>query len=182
MNFTQTTHFVGEINLPNATSASEYALDALEIDITKYESNYLTLILGYETAKDLITTMLVTSPPTSGIWYDLANGKEFTDSLGRLNKWIGFTTIGYNPIANYVFDSILRNNVSSTTGIGEQKANISNGTAVGIKHKTVIAWNAMVDLNYILHDFLTVNATDYPDYLGITEENKDLFHKISNYF
>jgi len=176
MNFTDYTYFVGSINLPNtAPSLSEGAELVLFID--KYESKYLTDILGYKMAKDFISNMLVVSPPTSGIWFDLLNGKEFTDSNGNLNKWQGFNTIGFNPIANYVYCELLEARETQTTGVGGQKSKINNSVQTSSRQKVVSAWNDMVELNCILYDFLIVNATLYPDFIGLTDVNMDLFRK-----
>jgi len=181
MNFTQSNHFVGSINMAISTSSSPYEGAELSLFIDRFESKYLTEVLGYKTAKDLIANMLVTTPPTSGIWFDLANGVEFTDSLGRLNKWVGFKTIGFNPIANYVYCMLQESRATSTTGVGEQKSNISNGTAVSSNQKVISAWNDMVEWNSILYDFLTINKASYPDYIGVQTTNYDFHSKINGF-
>jgi hypothetical protein len=179
MNFTQSSHFVGLINLPNTASSYPYEGANLVLDTTTYESIYLSKIFGYKMAKDLIAAMLVVTPPTSGIWFDLANGKEFTDSNGDLNKWLGFKTIGFNPIANYVYDQIVRNNVTHMTGLGTQKPNIANNTAASPRAKLTTAWNQMVEFNWTLHEFIEANKASYPNYLGITDANRDLYNYIT---
>ena len=179
MNFTQSSHFVGVINLPNTAPSYPYEGANLVLDITNNESIYLSKILGYKMAKDFIAAMLVTTPPTSGVWFDLANGKEFTDTIGNLNKWMGFKTIGFNPIANFIYDQVVRNNNISMTGLGAQSPNVANNTATSPRAKLANSWNTMVDLNWLLHEYIQANKALYPDYLGITENNQDLYTYIT---
>lgn len=176
MDFTQTSHFVGDINLPTSSPSFPYEGVQLLVEMPYYESIFLSQLLGYKMTKDLQTAYAGT-PPTSGIWYDLAQGKEFTDSLGRLNKWMGFVTIGYNPIANFIYCKIQEKRQTQTTGIGEQKPNVSGNQAVSANTKIVRAWNDMVDWNNILYDFLTINKALYPDYIGVDNTNIGLYTK-----
>ena len=173
----KTSYFFGDLNIPNATK--EPTLDALESHIGKYESMYLTEILGYEMYKEFNAALTYSvDPPTTNVpkWAYLLRGNEFTDSLGRLNNWFGF--LGYqnqdnelykfSPIANYVYWQWMCLNSSQTMGIGEISTESENGLRISPIRKMARAWNDMVKWNWILHDFITVNIADYPDYIGQT--------------
>ena len=98
-------YFVGDNALPNtddSKSEGQYYIEMTAI----HEDNYLVDFLGYKMAKDL--TAAIASNPTSGIWYYIWKGAEFTDSNGLLNKWRGLANSEKeSPIANYVFTKIL---------------------------------------------------------------------------
>lgn len=159
-------HFVGEINLPNLDSGSPQ-LSYLESMISRHESQFLSEVLGYELAQLLIEDQDVVSPPT-GVYYDLLHGKEFTDSLGRLNKWEGLLSDVYNPIAYYIYCLILHDSHSVFTGIGVTRGKSENVDMYSPHERYTYSWNKMVDINCVLHDFLTQNIDDYPSYTGVT--------------
>lgn len=163
---TDSTHFVGEINLPNLDTGSPQ-LSYLQTMIDRHEPSYLSDVLGYELAQLLIEDQGVASPPTSGVYYDLLQGKEFTDSLGRLNKWEGFASPVYNPIAHYIYCLVLRDSHSTFNGIGVTRPKSENSEIYSPHEKITYAWNRMVDINCVLHDFLTQNIDDYPSYEGV---------------
>lgn len=158
-------NFVGDINIPNI-GTGDPSRDYLDTMIERHESQFLSDVLGYELTKLLITDQDVVTPPT-GIYYDLLHGKEFTDSLGRLNKWEGFLSVVYNPIAYYVYYMIQQDSFSTTSGTGEARPKSENSDIHTPHDKMVRAWNTMVDINSVLHDFLTVNLSDYPSYEGV---------------
>jgi hypothetical protein len=174
------THFVGNIELPNTASTTPEGA-ALAISMNKLEPLFLENILGYKMKKDLYTAMDVVTPPTSGIWFDLCNGKEYTDRSGKLQKWNGWKTIGLNPIANYIYTIIQAERISSTTGVGEQASAFANGIRASIDRKISEAWNEMVGFNINMHEFIYANKADYPDYLGeYHDQNCNIFFRKSN--
>lgn len=81
------TDFIGQISIPNSAPSHTEGAN-LAIFITDYEDKFLTDVLGYKMSKDFTTA--IAANPTSGVWFDLWKGAEFTDSLGRLNLWPGF--------------------------------------------------------------------------------------------
>ena len=168
--------FVGSINLPNVSSSTPEG-EALDLAIAQYEQEYLSKMFGYELAKE-IQLALVPPASTSGVIYDLINGKEFTDKLDRPNKWIGFRVIGQNAIANYIYCKFKNTNRTITAGIGEVKPNNENMSMAIDTAKVSDAWNAMVELNYILDDFLNKNIADYPTY-NTNYVDKNLFTKTN---
>ena len=159
-------YFVGEIAIPNSAPSNPEGAE-LDLFIQKYEAKFLSELLGYELAKLVIEAI---EPPanTSGVIYDLINGKEYTDSLGDLNKWPGWKNVGQSAIANYIYTQYMRSAVSQTTSLGEKRTKSENMADFTPTYKIVKAWNDMVDLNSVMHEFLIVNEVDYPTYKDIT--------------
>lgn len=157
--------FTGKFLLPNSAPTLPEGVE-LQAFIETYEANYLGEVLGYELAKLVVAAI---TPPlaTSGVIYDLINGKEFTDRYGRANKWPGLADRQLSPIAAFVYCQMLENRRTQTTGVGEKQATAENMATAFDTQKFVTAWNGMVDMNLVLDDFLTQNATDYPTYIGI---------------
>jgi hypothetical protein len=180
MNITQPSHFVGLIELPN-TSPSHYEGEALAVHIEKYESVYLSNFLGYELCKTFLENVLVDEPPTSGIWFDLLNGKEYTNASGTLTKWQGFNTIGFNPIANYIYCNVMSIRNTQTTSVGTTNVNVNATERVSPNDSIINAWNEMVGLNSNLFEFLTANKFNYSTFQSINECNKNLFQHKNNF-
>lgn len=176
--------FVGTINIPNSDPSSPEGSELAGF-ISEFEPKFLAQLLG-NPLFDLIQEALTPPAATSGNIFDLINGKEFTDSSGRLNKWPGFKQIGNNPIAYYVYYQIIGDRESTTTGIGEKVAKAQNMNDASASWKMKKAWNRMVEINLVLNDFLTVKKDIYPDYLGrygsASYGNESLFTPISNFF
>lgn len=160
------TDFVGQLSIPNSAPTLTEGAN-LALFITKYEGKYLTDVLGYKMAQNFTTAIALN--PTSGIWFDLWKGAEFTDTYGRLNKWVGFrNTDKLLSIANYIYVNYIEQTQTNTTGLGEKATATTNAVPATPIWKLCDAWNEMVDLNRILNDFLVVNQADYPDYVGFT--------------
>lgn len=165
MAITLYTHFVNDIALPNTTEQGTSTIEeSLEAMVDKYEKVYLREILGYAEYKNVIDNVA----DVSGIYYDFINGAEYTDINGDLQYWDGFKTIGFNPIACYVYYQVMKNNETSTTGTGEYKPLPENQSDASPIRKMVDAWNFMVECNYKLHAYLYANSDDFPDYIGLT--------------
>lgn len=160
-NITSTDMFVGTINIP---LASESDTEALTVFIDKYEPQILSEVLGYQLATDVKDAF--DAGAVTGVYYDLFNGKEFTDKHGRLNKWPGFLTVGYSPIAFYIYCKWLADAQTYTTMSGEASTNATNAVKASPNMKLADAWNEMVDWLVLMDDFLVQNADDYPDYIG----------------
>jgi len=158
------TDFVGQISIPNSAPSDTEGAN-LALFIAKYEAKFLTDVLGYKMAQDFTTAIALN--PTSGVWFDLWKGAEFTDTYGRLNKWCGFrNNDSLLSIANYIYVQYIEQTQTSTTGLGEKRTETTNAVAATPIWKICQAWNDMVDLNRVLNDFLVVNQADYPDYVG----------------
>lgn len=157
-------YFVKNIVLPNTDQTKPEGQFYIS-QTALHEPQYLSDILGYKMAKDFQSA--IASNPTSGIWYKLWKGAEFTDSRGLLNKWEGFANSAYSsPIAYYVFYQILIGIQSQTSGVGVINLAPENANLASMTRKLSNAWNEMVRLNWILHEFLDDNENDYPDYIG----------------
>ena len=113
---------------------------------------------------DLVTNI----DATSGVWYDLLNGADFTDKLNRANHWQGFKTVGLNAIANYIYYNYKDENLSITTNNGETMPAFENMTLVPSESKMRCAWNEMVEWLWIMDDYIRQNQDSYPDYIGLT--------------
>jgi hypothetical protein len=166
-NLIDNTYFTGELLIPNAMTNNvlntAYAELAALIDI--YEKEYLSEVLGHELA-DQIPTLNTLFHPL------LLKGGGFRDSLGRVNKWQGFTKTNpadnsTSPIAYYVYCKWLANHQSQITSTGAVTPSFDNGARVTNMAKYIWAWNTMVDQNRILHDFLIYYKTGYSKYQGL---------------
>lgn len=162
-------YFFGELLLSGVQSTEGEA--ALQQVIDSREQELLIKLLGYELYKNYIAGIAVTPTPEAK-WTDLRNGKEYTNSSGVLTKWPGLRfTVGVSKkslIANYVYYHYLRDNYTFTTGSGEKKTALAVNSTPDAK--LVRAWNEMIGWNYQLHDFLTVNIADYPQYENVQME------------
>lgn len=156
-------HFVGRIAIPNS-SPTLASGEALADNIDKYEEQYLKRILGYA-LYELLQTNIAAG---SGIYHTLRTGGEYTDREGNTAEWDGFSHVGFNPIANYIYVQHISETFSNTMGIGERKAASENMSIGNPYSKLVTAWNEMVDLNRNLHEFLYAEQASYPDYIGLT--------------
>lgn len=168
-NITTYNQFVEDINVPGTERAS------LELYIAKYEPKLLAEILGYELAVRVIKSF--DDAETQGDSFDIWNGKEFTDKHGRLNKWPGFRSAGYNPIAFFVYCKWKKDNVSYTSSTGEKRGKSTNADNTETNTKIRNAWNQMVDLLLILDDFLVQNISKYPKYVGRSTSIEDYGNK-----
>jgi hypothetical protein len=173
--------FVGDINIPNINPGQDDA-EAFELFVTKHEQKLLSDVLGYQLAKDTLTAFA--DEETDGIYFDIWNGKDYTDKFGRANNWPGFLTVGYSPIAYYIFCKWTEHTATYTTSNGEKKSNSANASNVYNGFKSSAAWNEMVELLYILDDFCSQKGTTgaqagvkiYEDYESNTVGNS-LFTK-----
>lgn len=164
-NLTTYEHFIGEINIP-INSASGPDAEALELFIAKYEGKLLSGVLGYKLASTLLAAFNTDPQPTTGVLFDLWNGKDYIDKHGRENHWPGFITIGQNLIANFIYCKWQADSNTFTTGNGEQKSKFTNSVNASPDAKTVRAWNEMVEMLLVMDDFICQNIADYPDYIG----------------
>lgn len=182
MALTVTTHFVGNISLPNMTTGkAEWTMMASLI--AKYEPEMLIHVLGYTMYTELQTNIA----DVSGIWYDYINGDTYTDQYDLTAKWDGFT-VGFNPIARYCYCLYQRQVATQTMGIGERRPTGENMAQSDATAKVVAAWNDMVDTLIKMHYYLIDHETDFPDYIGHTYSplsddhtlpNRDYFKKIN---
>lgn len=82
-------------------------------------------------------------------------------------------------LANYIYYYWMRDAATQSMGIGQVAASTENGTVVSPADKMCKAWNEMVDDVHEMWQFLSVNATDYPDWDGIDSKMSRFFQKIN---
>jgi hypothetical protein len=161
-------------DIGNAVKDSDY-----EALVTESESVFLTRLLGYEFYKLLKDNTNFGNSPidgTSAIYTNLIQGFEFTNSVGDLTITEGLTgaiidvTGGFkrSPIANFCYwGKSVPTNITQSTGLGEMLNVTENSVAVSSLPKAVRAWNEMVDALWVFHDYLVLNKSDYPTYIGL---------------
>jgi hypothetical protein len=179
MSLISSSYFIGLNDIPN--SEHDDVKSMIDHLIAVYENEYLETMLGYELLKKFNAGVLASNP----IYLDLKNGKEFTGLDGRLKKWHGFvdTVTFLSPVADYIYWYYLKRSVTQTAGLGEVTANAQNAANASPKFKMCDAHNRMVEKNKILHEFLTANYTDYPEYHlnSFDIEHYSLLTKINPY-
>lgn len=145
------TYFINEIFIAGQANSVDVNSSRSKLSgfIAKYESRYLTEILGKDLYSDFKAGL--ESDPVPQKWIDLR------DALAN-------DATKESPIANYVYYWFLRSQTTTTTGIGETKQLSENADRASSIDKQVRAWNEMVDLNFEVLGFLNDNIIDYPLY------------------
>lgn len=165
-------YFVGDIDIPNTDSTNK---NNLELAIKHYEGEFLTRFLGGTLYQQVLDATTFPGITVTGVYEDLVKGASFTDSNGNANYSEGLTglylfdngSFKRSMIANYVYWQWMRQRSSQTVGVGVAKSKVENMMQVSPNEKMVKAWNEMVDLISVVHDYLIINKTDFPDYIGI---------------
>lgn len=159
-------YFKGEIVIPNLKSSGNAAsrfvansnVELLNYFIAKYERKFLVELLGVKLCNEFIAGL---TGDVSGKWEELKNilvDEQVHESI----------------IANYVYYWFMRNNVTTTTGVGEVETETDNSTRVSPSLKMVSAWNEMVDGVKSVAGWLSSNK-DF-DYKPV---DSSIFHKIN---
>lgn len=134
-----TSYFVGDLVIPNLNSPA--VKTSLERVIAKTEKDILEKVLGYELYK------LLTASPEVDRFKKIIDGSEFTNTDGKLRKWIGLKNSDKkSPIAFLSYYWYQRQIVTQTTGIGEVLAMPENSSNKPSIHKLVQAYNNGVEL------------------------------------
>lgn len=155
-------YFQQDIILPETDVNKTYGKN-LKDRIAALEPKFLIDILGYKMYNDLNSNQSA----TSGEWFELIDGKDFTDKYGNLNHWNGLGNKTDNPIANFIYTKMIREKHSTVTTLGITKAAHENAQPSDPIEKVLPAWNTMVEVLWILDDFLRQNESLYPDYFGL---------------
>ena len=113
--------------------------------IAKYEPELLVKLLGYPLYKDLMTNIA----DTSGIWYELLNGKEYQVD-GVDVKWQGLIfndgETDRSLIANYIFYFYLLEKQKTLSGVGMVRSEATNATSANATQEANYAFNEFVDM------------------------------------
>lgn len=137
-NLIDETFFWGELkiaglSIPDGTnaqsSASKNKVAELSKWITKYQKEYITRMFGDEI--------------------------EINEDIKSL--LVDYTTLSC-PIANYVYFRYMTTNATQTTGAGEKKLTVQNTENAYSRDKLLQSWNAMVDMNQIIHQKMYLAA------------------------
>lgn len=129
----------GELFIPNSVDVPSInpnnptAVDNLQSFIDKYEKILLVDVLGIEQYNTLIDNQ----SETSGVWFDLINGKEYENKV-----WAGLKPL----IASFVFCKYLENDKSYYTSVGMERSKAENSISVNPTEKIVEVWNSFVEM------------------------------------
>jgi hypothetical protein len=157
-NLIDKTYFVGERMIPNTDQPA--VLERLNWFITKYESELLRALLGYQLYEEMKAGLV--ADPILGKWISLRDGDEYTVD-GVLYKWDGLqsATTFQSMIADYVYYWWMRDSATQTTGVGETIPGAENAVRVSPADKMCYAWNEMVAKAQALYHFLENHTVDY---------------------
>ena len=195
MSFIDSTYFVGEINIPQASTDTSLAQA-----ITQYEKEILIQLLGYKLYTLLIAD-LVNGIPQTDIYVDLVNGAEFDlefEGNTITLKWEGLkNTALQSLIAYYVFFKYVERDVSRYYGTGMSIAKPQEGwERVSPIYKLCDVWERMRKLygkippeqkgvpvsllsvynnDPSAYNFLYTNKDDYPDWIFTPQWNINPF-------
>jgi len=189
-NLIDTNYFVRDINVPTGSTVELKA--PLNAAITRYEPEYLKLLLGYTLWK---AVQVEIDANTYTNYSDLVNGAEFSfDINGRTitTKWEGLVNAEkISPISYYTYYKQRENVESFNSGLGERKGKGENSVVHSSRVKMVHAWRNLVEIhgeqnryykkypdfflnnaNYVhinaepsIFNFLLANLTDYADWV-----------------
>jgi hypothetical protein len=155
-------HFQQNLNLPETDANKAYG-QYLKDRIAALEPQFLTDVLGY----DMYTTLKANENATSGIWYELLNGKAFTDKFGVSTYFKGLKVTSDNPIASYVYCNMLEEKSQTVTTLGVMTAANENSQPISPDRLIRKAWNSMVESLWIMDDFIQKNKASYTTYIGV---------------
>lgn len=172
------TYFFGKLRLPQ--SGNNEGRDEIDEYIETYEVEYLKKVLGYDLWKVFSAGIEGSGDPDQR-WKDLLDGKEYSQH-DITYKWSGFDPADESkltPIANYTFYRYNESKASDVTLAGTSTGAVDNNTRVAPMQKMVEAWNAMVDINYLLYGFLMKNLDVYPEFDKRQLDKELFYHKNS---
>jgi len=125
----------------------------------------LEVVLGYTLYDQMVASLASDYPEAK--WVALRDGARYTYN-GTVYQWVGLTKL----LVPYVYARFLRDTYDSHGGNGVSVARLENSEAISPNLRIVTAFNKAV--RYIgnvaestnsLYGFLTINATDYPDWV-----------------
>jgi hypothetical protein len=194
--FIDSTYFVGEINIPNASTDN-----SLTQAIAQYEKEILIQLFGYKLYSLLVADCTLGVPATQ-IYKDLVDGAEFTLN-DQLLKWEGLANSGkLSLIADYVYFKYVERNITHLYGTGVSMPPKGNDwERVNPVNKLCAVWERMRErygkippeykgiyrkpilgtstspFNYdpSAYNFLFVNKLDYPDWIFTPQWNINTF-------
>jgi len=162
-------YFRNDIIIPGILESGSYT-DEIKNFITKYESEVLTDLLGYELYKLLQADLDESGNPQTQRFIDLINGAEFTHPDSRqLLKWIGFkNTQKESLIAYYVYFNYVYYKETELSKIGTIRSKLDNSNRVSPFDKLQNAWERFYRL-YSGFDFETIEIYFSEEGLEVNE-------------
>jgi hypothetical protein len=131
----------------------------------------------YSYDKTTGTWVMLTRDFDEGVYYHVA-----FELKNVLDVALTTTTAKESMIANYVYHHWTNNKVTTTAGIGEVINKPENAVNASSIHKSVRAWNKMVDQVHSLRHFLFHSAHDYSLFdTSIHTGNYSLYHYNNPY-
>ncbi len=165
MSFIDSEYFKQDINLPVTRENSD-----IENVITRYEPEILKKVLGYK-----LYTLIKDNTDSSGIYYDLINGKIYTVDQDNDVKWNGLKNADQiSLIAYYMYFNWQTNHASTTSNVGETANEVELGNRVSPGQKMGSAYHKMRQLvGFVgqdtlepsLYNFLKKHESDYPEWV-----------------
>jgi hypothetical protein len=188
-----TTFFFEELSIAQLTEVSVQS--TVTRFIQKLEPEYLRDLLGAALYKAFEEGRAEVTPVAK--WADLLNGKDYTNRRGEEATWRGLREVVTepvagppavagvyrSPVANYVYWHYMRHHATITTGSGEKKLKAINAEVASPAEKIARAWNAMVEWNGELVEFLLSNPADYPGFTMRYSDNRfyRLIHPVNTF-
>lgn len=159
-------YFVGDILIPNL-GGSGFVVAGNEAEVTRFvaihEPELLTCILGpafYNEFKAGLTTDTI------------------PEKWVKLRDLLADNTSKISVIADYVYYFIIRNRITSTTGIGEVHNQAENGEVIPNWDKAIRAYNRAASRCEFVKSALSAAPGDYPGF----DESKTSKIETTNYF
>lgn len=169
------TFFIGQINIPNSGETRGDETVNLDHYIEKGCYLFLSHLLGAKLYNDLkanLDSELNLKPTADQKWKDLFYGKTYDDKFfkGLIQEHVTFKS---SVLANYVFWYWLKDNLSTTSGIGSIALEAKNAILVSSDSRERDVWNSIVSdvgerVNHNGHykRVCWVRGTKFIDYFG----------------
>ena len=200
--FIDSTYFVGEISIPNATSANVTSINQA---IEQYEKEILIQLLGYK-LYSLLVDDCTDGVPETQIYKDLVDGAEFDleyHGEAITMKWEGLRNASkLSLLAYYAFFKYVEREVTHLSGTGVILTPSGKGVRASSVNKLCNAWERMRSLYGVVppnykpyfsypikgknlpcvfscepsaYNFLFTNRSDYPDWVFTPQWNINQF-------
>lgn len=145
--------FTGQYLIPN--SEQKGVVDEINDLIAENEPKFLKEALGYAFGK----TFKDGYDADEQRFKDLFDGCEFT--FGSLQQWPGLK----EGLVAYVYAAWMKANAyTTTTTMGEKKAETAHATSASAAAKHSAAWNRMIGVLRSCYLFLDIKKDDYPEF------------------
>lgn len=148
-NQTTFSYFIGEYTVQNITGTHPaVTVNAADLNwfITKYEKEYLKMVMGEALYDEFVTGIAAGSPEAK--WTELK--AQLWDSTNYVS-----------PVAAYIWARQRQARVTQSSQMGEQKANVENGAVVSSDRKMIDAYNYAMSEGYLVAQWIQDRSTTY---------------------